>query len=542
MAALILVLAVGVGAFALLNAGNGPSPVEAYVPRGAAAFAEVRFDAPGDQKLALAQLLLRVPGLSQPPDTSADMARGIASLVGAAMDHPVDGYAADVRAWVGGAIGAAAFLPPDGGAPRLLAVIGVRDVTAAGLWADGYLPAAGGLAVTEPVRGGTLRHSPDGSTIAVVDGAALGGGIGSVLLAGAEADVRAALDAAASGAGLASTDAFRSARSALPGDELARAFVDAAAARSWLAAGGSGRVGLLAGHGATADAMLAGLPAWAAIRVRAEGDALLVGAATAGRSTAGDASGDAIAANLPPDTVAVLDLHDAGAFLTGWLEALHATGAGPQIDRVDGALAGIGGIKGVLAQLGAADVLATWDGTLLRAGIVVRSTDEAATRRLLDSVRSLADFAKAPHTDVAHGDTTITTVLAPEVVDLPLIGRPAVEVAMRGDLLIVGVGPGFAAAVLDAGPRHSLADQAAYQRALAHAGGAGEASCYVDVQAARTVGGRLGVGGLRPTEPAPSASGSPTTPAIPLDALEAVGCIVRGGGSVTTITLALTVR
>ena len=544
VAALILVLAAGVGAFALLNAGNGPSPIEAYVPRGVAAFAEVRFDAPGDQKLALAQLLLRIPGLSRPPDTSADMARGIASLVGAATTRRGDGDTADVRPWVGGSIGAAVFLPVDGGAPRLLAVIGVREVAAAGVWADAYLVAAGGPAVTEPVRGGTLRHGPDGSAIGVVDGAALGGGTGSVLLAGAEADVRAAIDAAASGTGLASTDAFRSARSALPGDELARAFVDAAAARSWLAAGGSGRLDWLAGQGATADAVLAELPAWAAIRVRAEGDALLVGAATAGSSQAGGASGDAIAGHLPPDTVAVLDLHDAGAFVAGWLEALRKTGAGPQIDRVDGVLAGIGGIKGVLAQIGAADVLATWDGSRLAAGLVVRSTDEAATRRLLDSVRSLAAIAKAPLADQAHGDTTITTALAPDTVDLPLIGRPAVEVAMRGDLLIVGVGSGFAAAVLDAGPGRALADEPAYQHALARAGGTGSASCYADAQAARTVVNQLGIGAPSSFGPAPSAgaSGSPAAAGAPLDALEAVGCIVRGSGSVTTLTVALTVH
>ena len=538
VAALLLVAAAG--AFALLNAGSGPSPIEAYAPRDAAVFAEVRFDAPGDQKVALAQLLVRLPHLSEPPNVSGEMTRGVASLVGAATGLHVEGDAADVRPWVGGAIGVATFLPPDGGTPRLLAVIGVRDIGAAGAWADAYLAAAGGMASVDAVPGGTLRHGPGGSATAVVDGAAFGGGTGSVLLAGAEGDVRAALDAASTGRGLASTDAFRLARSALPGDELARGFVDTSVARSWLAAGGWSQLGWPAGQGAVADALLARLPAWVAIRLRAEGDALLLGEANAGGSSSGVASGDPIAGTLPADTIAVLDLRDAGAFLTGWLDALRTTDASAEIERLDGAIAGVGGFRGLLRQVGAADVLATWDGSVLRAGLVLRSTDAAATRRLLDSVLALAAFAKAPLADQPYGGATITTVRPPDTVELPLIGRPTVEVAMRGDLLMVGMGSGFAAAVLDAGPGHSLADQPAYQRALARAGTSGSATCFVDAQAARTVGDRMGIGASASPGAQPPATSAGTTAL--LDALEALGCDARTGNSVSTITVAVTVR
>jgi hypothetical protein len=556
LVAAVLLVVVG-GAFAVLNAGSGPSPIDAYAPREATAFAEVRFDAPGDQKIALAQLLLRVPGLSRPADASGEMASGIASLVGAATGHPVEGYPSDVRSWVGGAIGVAAFLPADGGDTRLLAMIGVHDVAGAGVWADAYLGAAGGLASTEQVRGGTLRHGADGSAIAVVAGDAFGGGTGSVLLAGAEGDVRSALNAAASGNGLASTDGFRAARSALPGDELGRVFADAGAARSWLAAGGFSGLGWTAGQRDTASAVLARLPAWAAIRIRAEGDALTVGAASTGGSSTGTATADSIAGNLPSDTVAVLELRDAGALLSSWLDTLRTTGARVAIDTVDGAISGVGGIKGVLAQVGVADALATWDGSHLRAGLVIRTTDAVATRRLLDSVRALAAFAKAPLTDEAHGETTITTAQAPDAVpDLPLIGRPTVEVAMRGDLLILGVGSGFASAVLDAGPGHSLAGVPAYQRAIARAGANGTASCFVDAQAARGLGDRLGVGNVASPTSAPSASqsstpsvaaqpsasASPADAATLLEAIEALGCNAGHSGSAATITLALTVR
>jgi hypothetical protein len=518
----------GAVAVALVFAGGGPSPIEAFVPANATAFAEVRLDAPGDQKVALAQLALRVPGAGRPPSTGDDIARGVTSMIGTAVGGPteLDPSAPAVGPWLGGSMGMSVMLPSDGGAPRDLAIFAVRDAAAAQAWTTAYTARLGGRA---------------GVAVRVVDG---GGSKPSVLLAGADADVGAAVSAS-NGGGLAAADGFRAARASLGGDEMARAYLDVTGLRSWLAAGGATLAGWTPERASTADTLLAGAPAWLAVRVRAEADALLVQVAHARSGGPGIASEDPLASQLPADTIAAIGLRDAGGFVAGWLGALRTTGEGPALDQVDGALAGLGGIDGVLGQIGAADLIATWDGQHLAGGLVLRSTKSAATLQLLDSVRALARLANAPLSDEPHGDTTITVAALPGAPELPLLGTPAIEVAMRGDLVVIGVGQGFAASVLDVAAGSSLGDSPSYRRAVERAGGPGAASCFADVQAVRGVAARLmpSPTAAASSGPSPQASpGSSFRPDAIVAALEGLGCSARQSGSARTITLALTVR
>ena len=239
-----------------------------------------------------------------------------------------------------------------------------------------------------------------------------------------------------------------------------------------------------------------------------------------------------LAARLPGSTIALLSGGNLGTGLKAGLDGLKACPAtAPAADEVEKALAGAGGLEGLLGWAGTVAVVVTSNGSTPAGGIVIVPTDVAKASQALASLRNSwpwpADRLSPTVRDEPYGDGTITTfdfggigqlfgaVAGSSGVPgssatpgLPVSGNAELSFSVQRGVAVIGVGPAFVKSVLDARPGASLADQPRYQAAAGRLGSSSRLNTFFDLAAIRSLAERS-VGDL------PSGAGSYAADARP---------------------------
>jgi len=484
-----IVLGVAVLAASLLTGRNSPEAL-GYVPANAVLVAEIRPELPGDQRARLGDLLAHFPGFKDQSNLDQKIDETVDLLLDRASGGEVD-YLSDLKPWLDG--------------PAYIALLGVPSAADATPALLAVLTTDGTVGCADLATGETTTESYDGHELTLagesggpVTACTVDGGFGIV---GDAESVRAALDTKRDGDGVASTERFRAAQSALAVDRLASLVVDVEAIVEGLRdvdpAMGSA-LGVLSTEA---------LPDWLAVSLRAEGDALVVtavapeGMTPEGAPTPGPARVSDIATRLPATTVAALEAHDVGQGVAAALATARADPeAAAMLEQIEQAAALLGGLDGLTGWIGDLAVVVTLDGAELNGGLVIRATDAVAARAMTDSIRNLLVLVGTGGDitidEVDHDGTTITIVdlgdLSSLLGDLgglelpadPAAGTPAILAwAVRDDLVVFGIGEAFVATVLDVREGASLADEERYQTAIAEAGATNNGQGYLDLAA-----------------------------------------------------------
>ena len=409
-----VVILVGAAGFTIVASASAPSAVLAWAPADTVVYTEVRADMPGDQRANLLAFLAHFPGFADQTSFDAKADEGLDRLVKRMTDNKHD-FSTEIKPWFSGQLGISieSFASA---APAALLVASVRDPQAATAWLSSIAPAGvshesvGGLQVTE-------LAGPSGSKTAwVVDG--------SVVLAGDLDSVKAAITRGPSNA-LASSAGFKAAQASLGGDALGSVYVDLKAMLAALSAAEKkmlSQVGAGAGAGGSAGTLAlptfdpSTVPGWAAMRVRAESDHLVLDSAvpTTKDSLKVEARTSQLAAVLPADTVVQAEGRDVGSTIKAVLAQVEAQPGGPTAAQVDEIAKYVGGVNAAIGWLGDADLVVLDHSSVFSEGLVAQTNDPTASANLLTELKSLAGLAgsKAGLTIATepYAGQTITTV------------------------------------------------------------------------------------------------------------------------------------
>jgi hypothetical protein len=497
----LLAVAVMIGvvsvAAAVLAAGGGASSVEKWLPKGTIAYLEMRADLPGDQRAKVGDLLAKFPGFADQSSLDAKIDEALERL----LDSSGVSWTTDVKPWLGGEIGLAATTavfdvahasgsasPLDGGklasAPDdgVVLLVGVKDGAAATAWISKQL-------------GGTPKiETYDGGEIAVVEGP-LGTSMayavrGTVLLAGPEKAVKAALDTKGSSP-VATSDPFAAAKKTAPNAYLAYGYVDLKAVVDASLAMAGDQAGLSA---ACLDQAVGMIPDWAAGSAWAQDGALVLEASS---PATGDGAADAkdstsgIASHLPPTTVAAIEVRDFGPALVAGLESLKKQLAcdpstAAVVDQIEQGLAAVGGAESLVGWAGDTAIAVEFNGGTPGGGLAAIVTNDAAAGRALDQVQALVALGGAgagiTSRQEAYGNGELLVVTIPS----GTVGGDVPEIAatVQGGVFVLGT-IDFVKDVIDTSAGSSLATADAYERAISLAGGAGVSDVFVDIAGIR---------------------------------------------------------
>lgn len=491
IAAGLVVIAVALGtiaAFVFLGAKPLPEALR-YVPVDSAVVAELRPELPGDQRQHVGNFLAHFPGFADQSILSAKIDEALDRIVDAASDGSVD-YGRQLKPILAG--------------PMTLSM-GSPDVAdaAAGDRPSGLLLVAttDGKArcdtVFDRTSPGTTHRAVQITVISITLSCALDG---RFMLLGSEAAIVAGIDARQDGKAIDGSSTFRSARDQIVGDQLALLFVNGEDMTSALAS---------LAPSAGIDASLGGaLPAWAIAGLRVVDDALQVETITPPVAEVALASGTPtdpppakshFASILPADALGFVEVHGTGANLERLLARLKADPAQAEsVTALEEALASVGGIASVASWIEDLGIAGVPVGDSPGAVVLLRGTDDAATKARFDGIRNLLLLASVG-SDITietsdHGGVTITNVdvgeLGPmfEALGVPLPSLPSgtrirFSLANRDDVVLVGIGDGVLERVLDVEAGASLASSAGYGRAIGLATSPNDIEAYVAVDA-----------------------------------------------------------
>jgi hypothetical protein len=489
--ALLVVALVAVTAaagFFLLSGRAAASPMLAYAPSGSVMYAEIRGDLPGDQRQQLGAFLSAFPGFADQSTLDDKLTETLDRLVRAATDGK-HSYATEIKPWWGGAIAIDMPELPDSASERDAfrgaAYLTVTDGAKAQAWLHDQLDGA----TTSSETYGEVQLTVIAAGEKKIKAAY--GVDGSMLLVGDVDSVKASLDARRHQSGrssLADDANVRQALAALPADNLVFGFVDNARMLAW-----SRTMSQRAGAAAMPDLSACtafGATSWAAFTLRADGKTLRMDSiqpASKERPKVTTAS-SRVASRLPASTIVQADVHDLGAVLLGTLDACRTV---PEIAKtlteIDKTVGAIGGWNGLLGWIGDTDIIIIRDGTTVGGGVVGIAADKAGAARTVTQLRNLLVLSGSTQItirDEDYGGTTITTI-SPS--DAKLLGASvSVALAIRDDLVVIGIGADFVKHVLDVKAGASLADQDRYRQAIGRVDSANEQQFYVDVNAVRS--------------------------------------------------------
>jgi hypothetical protein len=479
-----VVLAISFGGFVLLAAGAATSALVGWVPPNSLAYVELRLDAPGDQRQNAANLISHFPGFADQSTLNQKLDEALDQLVGQ-VTNGRQNFTGTIKPWLGDSMALVGTRLPTSKTDKAgLWLISVRDPAGAQGWASGTLGTPSG---SEEYAGIPLTLvSKDGDSIEY-------GVISNVLVIGDPDSVHAAIDTNGGGTFSGSTS-FRGAESASPGDRLAFGFLDltriAEAAK--------------AARPASSPSMppeFAQLPAWAAITVRAESDALSATVALPPTNLAPVAANHSsiLATRLPAGTIAAGEIHDLAALFSTITSTLrNSPTTQGSMAEVDAALQNLGGIDQLIGWMGDGSValVPTDDQGGVGAGLVVKATDANTAADKLVQLRNLISIAGSQAgitpTEEIYNGTKITVIevgdllrlLAGEAGALIPPGPLQIAFAQKDDLVVAGIGVPFVKAILDTKSGSTLADQANYRSAIDRAGSSNTGQLYLDLAAA----------------------------------------------------------
>ena len=499
-----LIVGVGVGAYVLLSGQRAGSSVVGYVPDQSVAYGELRLDLPGDQRQKLGEFLSKFPGFRDQStlDVKLDdvFDRAVRAMTGDQQD-----WTTKIEPWFGGQLGFSMGSMPDPEDPetaRFLLVASVKDVNLARTWIDDVVAQSGEELATEAYGGTELRLSS-------AEGPVRGGyafANDKVLLIGDESSLRTAVDTGGNGA-FEDNERYRAASGALTGDGLGFLYIDMSQYVAYTQSLGEEMGGMPDSMTGIMEQLT---PDWVVMQLQARGDAIAIEALLPHMPIGPDANrAGALAQHLPPETLYLQESHDYGATLREMI-ALFRTE--PELEeaftQIDDALAIVGGEEGLLGWMGDAGMAVARNGDGIHGGLVFTPTDRAEAERLLGTLRSFAQLGGAQAgiqiRDEEHNGTTVTILDAGDIGDLLSMGmgmgmggsaglppgtvpegRAEIAWATTDDVVVIGVGPSFVRAVLDAGPGPSLAENARYQALIGQVGAENAGSFWLDLTGIR---------------------------------------------------------
>jgi hypothetical protein len=490
----VIVVVLVAAAFALLAGQTAPSKLLGYVPADSVIYGEVRLDLPGDQRQKLGEFLSKFPGFADQSTLDAKLDEAFDRIVRGATKDSQD-YTTKIKPWFGGEIGfSVAKLPTASAASEGhgLLIVSITDAAKAKAWFDDV---SSSVTKTSAAYNGV-------DLVLIGEGAKKGavGVAGSVMLAGDEASVKAAIDSKGSG-NFASNERFTKSQAALSGDGLGYVFLDGTAYVDWLSSMAAGSPAPVI---ALDDATKRLIPQWVVLRLQARGDDIAFEAVAPSIPTKVHRENrvSKLAPHLPASTIAIVDAHDYGAAL---LELIDIYRNNPTtkdaFKQADQAASLIGGFNAILGWMEDAGIVVTRNGSSVNGGLVFTSSDRAAGERLLTTLRSFAILGGGQSgitvRDEPHGDTTITIIDLGDLKDLgaavgagalPAIeGHAQIAYASTADLIVVGVGDTFVKSVLDTKPGSSLADDARFKSLIGRVGDRNVGDAFVDITAVREI-------------------------------------------------------
>ena len=516
VAAVVIALIVGVTAIATLSlTGSSPaSTVVGYVPADSVAYGELRLDLPGDQRQKIGQFLSKFPGFADQAALETKLDEVLDRLVSEGTDGKQT-YTRDIKPWFDGEFAfsmgplpadASALKDPGSAAPRrALLLLSIKDEALARAWFTNVLTETGVKSSQETYQGTQLTVFTDLEVTAAQ--AALALVDGKVAIAGDIASVKAAIDTKG-GSPLAKSDTFVAAKAAMSGDDLGFAFVDL---KSILAAA-LRMTEATASAPPLSDALVGLTPDWAAFRLRADSDALVMDSAMPHVDAAPGPDQNrtnGVAAFAPPSTIALSAGNDYGKTLVETIALYRKDPAlAEAFKSVDEAAGMLGGLDESVGWMGDTGIVVATTGDSIEGGIVSIPADAAAGRQLLTTLRSFATLAGGQYgisvRDEDHAGTTITILdlgtaeslsgLAGSLGGVPLPddatsklpgGHVEISYAATDGVVVIGSSPAFVGHVIDAGAGQSLADDARFSGLVGRVGSAGTGVAFVDIAAVR---------------------------------------------------------
>jgi hypothetical protein len=479
--ALVGVLVVAAGSFLIVSLAGGRPAVSAtlgYMPGDVAVYSEVRLDLPGDQRQKLASFLHtgKFPGFADQAQIQPKIEDVFDRIVRFAT-HDKQTFTGNIEPWFGGQLAFGQALPssiPAGAGAMsaadrpLLGVATVTDRAKAAAWVASLSDPS---SLNRSTYNGADYFTSAGSAklpfaIAVTD---------KVLLGGTEAEVKAAVDSNGNGP-LASNADVKAALATVDQDYVVlslsrtRAMVDTLAKLV-----SSAKPGVL-DQTQIDDTLIAMLPSWQVSTMRFEDDAISATGTGPSWNIGFDAKNEPsdLLGHVPANAIAYIDGHDAGPAYNAILARFRALPeTKPFFDQYDQALSLLGGNDAVTGWWGdTALVIAPNADNTIGGGLLIHPRDAGAADRLLSTLKGFIQLGGASLglsvRDEDHNGTKITIVWA-----------------SNQDVAVIGYGRDFVASVLDAGPGHSLADDARFKAGLSRVGAENIATSFVDITAIR---------------------------------------------------------
>lgn len=435
-----------------------PGSPASVVPEASAVYATVTLDPEGDQEEAVQAIAERFPG-------GEDLDRQIARGLSQALKEEGLNYGDDVEPWLGDE--AAAFITGISGEeeePDGAVVLATTDEEAA---RD---------AIAKVAPRGARERSYKGTDYTVADGAATAMVDGNVV-AGSEPGVRAAIDTADGGESIEGSEEVEQAFEPLPDERLIAVYIDGARLLRGLPSAA-------AQLGPIAD--LLGEPY--AVALTAEPDAVVLDSTVPATLTgplvpllAGTGS-DAIE-ELPADAWFATAAPDVGGSVRELIRLFAGASGSGGVDQAEAQLREATGLdfEGAFGWMG--DLAGYVGGTTLAelgGGVIVQSTDAAASRR------ALAAFGRLARREASSGSVgeRVGPVTLPgggdgftlRSSDVP---QP-IHVVQRGERVAVAYGDDATQALLE--PGDTLADAEDFQGAGDRLGEGFIVGSYLDVE------------------------------------------------------------
>jgi len=472
----------------VLNVGKGGSAAvtTGYLPATTVAYLDARLDLPGDQRDQLASLLSRFPGFADQAALDTKLSDTFDRLLRQASADRYS-YSADVKPWFGGRVAVAMTSLPALAAdtidmPPVLGLVGVSDAVKARAELERILKDAtdaGATVAVETIDGATLWTIDDAKASSAQRGHAVIALTTDMIVVGADRALVTASVALGRGNGesLAGSATFNAAVGALPEARLGTLYVDAAALKVSLAAMAASQPGL--------DVALAAFPDRIVGSVRvADGNVIVEVRAHAPGALKGSGGASAIAALVPGDSAALIEVGDLGAALKSLLTTvktqLGSTLTPEQLKPIEGALGGP--LESLFDWVGDGAVVVRADGAASVGALVATVNDTAAAKTRvaqLSLLLSLAATDPKAGIHVVTSDHAGTTVTSLTVDAMPGVG---IGWALKDDLFVIGVGDGAVAWVLDVTPETALARAPGYVAASKAVGSASpRGMIYLDI-------------------------------------------------------------
>jgi hypothetical protein len=503
-------------AAAFIMAGKAPdATVLRWVPTDSIIYAEARLDLPGDQRAKLAEFLSKFPGFR---DQST-----LETKINEVLDRAVSGasngdqtYSADLAPWFGGEVAfsmgelpsMADLSDPESAKaiPEVVTFVSLKDDAKAKAWIGDVIKDA--PTTTEDYNGTelTLISTPGGAAAGSMGAWAIPAG-SKVLIAGQVDAVKAALDTKGA-SGLAADAGFSAALAASDDDHVGFMYMNMRSYMDW-AMGMSDAAGVDVCGSTLSPELLAMVPDWMGMRLRIEGDALVMDAAgplPEGLADKPTNRVSTIAARMPASTIALVEGHDVGK---GVLDAIEIYRSDPAcadaVKQVEGVVGMLGGFDDLVGWIGDAAVVLNRTDDGVEGGLVVQTANADDASDLLATLRSFVALggssAGMSIREETHGDTTITILDAGDASSLfGLAGMGAgmtveppggagshIELAwaVTDDMVVLSVGPNFIKHVLDTDEAGSLGADARFDSLIQRTGKDNVGIVFADLSAMR---------------------------------------------------------